>query len=347
VFGNLSDRLVETFKNLRTKGKLSPADIDTTLREIRRALLEADVALEVVKSFVAAVRERALSDEVSKALNPAQQVVQIVNDELVQILGGEQVGSNSGLLTDHIRRTRENYSKASKQAGDIAKQCLTAHDGAIEGNRKAQEKFAEENRKMMSELGEKRNKFCSAYSLAMDNPRAGCSGNMADTLAGARAAFSLPGAPLDDSALRDFARYCAENVPQAGGNSSDNTPTEDIAEICYTAQQGTATGKLAEVKTFCTTRKTALDRCTNRSSGSDNNQGSSGACPGVANIESDIRGLYRGHMRATPESSANAARLETQPAYCNAGSNDNRENVAKGFTSFADALANGMGAGSQ
>jgi signal recognition particle subunit SRP54 len=90
VFGNLSDRLVETFKNLRTKGKLSPADIDTTLREIRRALLEADVALEVVKSFVAAVRERALSDEVSKALNPAQQVVQIVNDELVQILGGEQ-----------------------------------------------------------------------------------------------------------------------------------------------------------------------------------------------------------------------------------------------------------------
>jgi signal recognition particle subunit SRP54 len=90
VFGNLSDRLVETFKNLRTKGKLSPADIDTTLREIRRALLEADVALEVVKAFVSAVRERALSDEVSKALNPAQQVVQIVNDELVQILGGEQ-----------------------------------------------------------------------------------------------------------------------------------------------------------------------------------------------------------------------------------------------------------------
>ncbi|MSZ10345.1 MAG: signal recognition particle protein, partial [Actinobacteria bacterium] len=88
MFGNLSDRLVETFKNLRTKGKLSPADIDTTLREIRRALLEADVALEVVKSFVTAVRDRALSDEVSKALNPAQQVVQIVNDELVQILGG-------------------------------------------------------------------------------------------------------------------------------------------------------------------------------------------------------------------------------------------------------------------
>jgi signal recognition particle subunit SRP54 len=90
VFGNLSDRLVETFKNLRSKGKLSPADIDATLREIRRALLEADVALDVVKAFTGAVRERALGDEVSKALNPAQQVVQIVNEELVTILGGEQ-----------------------------------------------------------------------------------------------------------------------------------------------------------------------------------------------------------------------------------------------------------------
>ncbi|MEY2693903.1 MAG: hypothetical protein RL142_251 [Actinomycetota bacterium] len=90
MFGNLSDRLVETFKNLRSKGKLSASDIDATLREIRRALLEADVALEVVKNFIEAVRVRALGDEVNKALNPAQQVVQIVNEELVQILGGQQ-----------------------------------------------------------------------------------------------------------------------------------------------------------------------------------------------------------------------------------------------------------------
>jgi signal recognition particle subunit SRP54 len=89
VFGNLSDRLVETFKGLRAKGKLSASDIDATLREIRKALLEADVALEVVKTFIAAVRERALGDEVSKALNPAQQVVQIVQEELIVILGGD------------------------------------------------------------------------------------------------------------------------------------------------------------------------------------------------------------------------------------------------------------------
>jgi signal recognition particle subunit SRP54 len=90
TFGTLSDRLTDTFKNLRTKGKLSAADVDGTVREIRRALLDADVALDVVKQFTATVRERALGDEVNKALNPAQQVVQIVNEELVGILGGQQ-----------------------------------------------------------------------------------------------------------------------------------------------------------------------------------------------------------------------------------------------------------------
>lgn len=89
AFGSLSSRLTETLAKLRTKGKLSASDVDGTVREIRRALLDADVALEVVKSFTAAIRERALGAEVSEALNPAQQVVQIVNEELVGILGGE------------------------------------------------------------------------------------------------------------------------------------------------------------------------------------------------------------------------------------------------------------------
>ncbi|GAA3536482.1 signal recognition particle protein [Nocardioides daeguensis] len=89
LFATLSDRLNATFKNLRGKGRLSEADIDATAREIRIALLEADVALPVVKEFVAAVKERARGEEVSGALNPAQQVVKIVNDELVEILGGE------------------------------------------------------------------------------------------------------------------------------------------------------------------------------------------------------------------------------------------------------------------
>jgi signal recognition particle subunit SRP54 len=89
VFDTLQDRLAATFKALRGKGRLSEADIDATAREIRVALLEADVNLSVVKDFVAAVKERARGAELSGALNPAQQVIKIVNDELTTILGGE------------------------------------------------------------------------------------------------------------------------------------------------------------------------------------------------------------------------------------------------------------------
>jgi signal recognition particle subunit SRP54 len=89
VFETLSDRLTQVFSALRGRGRLSPADIEATCREIRIALLEADVALPVVRQFIAQVRERASGAEVSQALNPAQQVIKIVNEELIEILGGE------------------------------------------------------------------------------------------------------------------------------------------------------------------------------------------------------------------------------------------------------------------
>jgi signal recognition particle subunit SRP54 len=89
VFETLSDRLTQVFSSLRGKGKLSAADIDATLREIRIVLLEADVALPVVREFVGRVKERASSEEVSAALNPAQQIIKIVHDELIEILGGQ------------------------------------------------------------------------------------------------------------------------------------------------------------------------------------------------------------------------------------------------------------------
>jgi signal recognition particle subunit SRP54 len=88
MFETLSDRLESVFKSLRGKGRLTEADIDATAREIRIALLEADVALPVVREFIAAVKQRALGAEVSQALNPAQQVIKIVNEELIEILGG-------------------------------------------------------------------------------------------------------------------------------------------------------------------------------------------------------------------------------------------------------------------
>lgn len=89
MFESLSDRLTGALAGLRGKGRLTDADIDATTREIRLALLEADVSLPVVREFVARIKERARGAEVSGALNPAQQVVKIVNEELVGILGGQ------------------------------------------------------------------------------------------------------------------------------------------------------------------------------------------------------------------------------------------------------------------
>jgi signal recognition particle subunit SRP54 len=89
VFESLSDRLTGALAGLRGKGRLTDADIDATTREIRLALLEADVSLPVVRAFISRIKDRAKGAEVSGALNPAQQVVKIVNDELVGILGGQ------------------------------------------------------------------------------------------------------------------------------------------------------------------------------------------------------------------------------------------------------------------
>lgn len=87
MFENLTDRLNEVFTQLRRRGKLSEADVDTAMRQVRLALLEADVNYGVAKDFVARVRERAIGHEVSKALNPGQMVVKIVNEELIATLG--------------------------------------------------------------------------------------------------------------------------------------------------------------------------------------------------------------------------------------------------------------------
>ena len=90
MFNNLSDRLNDTFDRLRGKGKLTEADITSAMRDIRMALLEADVNFKVVKDFVAKTRERCLTAEVMDSLTPAQNVVKIVLDELVELLGSTE-----------------------------------------------------------------------------------------------------------------------------------------------------------------------------------------------------------------------------------------------------------------
>ncbi|HEY0918124.1 signal recognition particle protein [Devosia sp.] len=87
MFESLSDRLGKIFDGLRGRGALSEGDVDAALREVRRALIEADVSLEVVRAFVAQVRDRAVGAEVTRSVTPGQQVVKIVHDELVRVLG--------------------------------------------------------------------------------------------------------------------------------------------------------------------------------------------------------------------------------------------------------------------
>ncbi len=92
MFESLSDRLGKIFEGLRGRGALNEADVDAALREVRRALIEADVSLEVVRAFVEQVRERAVGAEVTRSVTPGQQVVKIVHDELVRVLGETQIG---------------------------------------------------------------------------------------------------------------------------------------------------------------------------------------------------------------------------------------------------------------
>ncbi|SFZ85169.1 signal recognition particle subunit FFH/SRP54 (srp54) [Devosia enhydra] len=91
MFESLSDRLGKIFEGLRGRGALSEADVTAALREVRRALIEADVSLEVVRAFVEQVRERAVGAEVTRSITPGQQVVKIVHDELVAVLGDAAV----------------------------------------------------------------------------------------------------------------------------------------------------------------------------------------------------------------------------------------------------------------
>jgi signal recognition particle subunit SRP54 len=95
MFETLSDRLNDTFGKLGRKGRLSEKDVDDAMRDVRRALLEADVNFKVVKSFVAAIKERALGQDVMQSLTPAQTAIGIVNEELIKVLGEERVALNT------------------------------------------------------------------------------------------------------------------------------------------------------------------------------------------------------------------------------------------------------------
>jgi len=121
MFENLTQRLNGIFDQLKRRGKLSERDVDAAMREVRLALLEADVNYKVVKDFVARVRERAVGHEVSKALNPGQQVVKIVHQELIQTLGEPEPLNVSGPKPRMIMLVGLQGSGKTTGGGKIAK----------------------------------------------------------------------------------------------------------------------------------------------------------------------------------------------------------------------------------
>src|SRR5947199_4641003 len=90
MFDNLSDKLQRVFKNLRGEGKLTAENMESALREIRLALLEADVNFRVVKQLIENIKEKAMGEEVLSSLSPSQQVIKIVHEELIKILGSHE-----------------------------------------------------------------------------------------------------------------------------------------------------------------------------------------------------------------------------------------------------------------
>ena len=127
AFEGLSEKLNSVFKGLRGKGRLTEEDIKLAMREVRMALLEADVSYKVVKDFVAKVSERAVGAEVLDSLTPAQQVIKIVNEELTALMGGAggcSPGSwrrfaQTGSIYDYLTyKNQQNTAREDVYAGE-------------------------------------------------------------------------------------------------------------------------------------------------------------------------------------------------------------------------------------
>ena len=121
MFENLTERLDEVFKGLRKRGRLSESDVDEAMRQVRMALLEADVNYGVVKDFVSRVRERSIGQDVSKALNPGQQVVKIVHEELINTLGAAERLNMAGAKPRTLMLVGLQGSGKTTAAGKLAR----------------------------------------------------------------------------------------------------------------------------------------------------------------------------------------------------------------------------------
>src|SRR5690554_2454842 len=127
AFEGLAEKLQETFRKLKGKGKINEKDLKEALREVKLALLEADVNYKVVKDFISRIKERAIGQEVMESLTPGQQVIKIVNEEMTQLMGGSQSKLSFSNRTPNIimlvgLQGAGKTTTAGKLAGFLAKQ---------------------------------------------------------------------------------------------------------------------------------------------------------------------------------------------------------------------------------
>src|ERR1700757_2145398 len=132
MFDSLSSRLQDVFKTLRGETRLTPENIEAALREIRLALLEADVNFKVVKAFIDRVRDRAMGQDVLRSLSPSQQVVKIVRDEMIALFGDTEGGEQAAARHPAARPAGRRQDDDGGQAGEVADQAGTPPDAGVD-----------------------------------------------------------------------------------------------------------------------------------------------------------------------------------------------------------------------
>ena len=139
AFEGLSSKLQDITRKLRGKARITESDLKEMLREVKLAMLEADVNYKIVKDFIASIEQKALGQDVLKSLTPGQQVIKIVKDELVELLGGEEskisftpnpptvimlVGLQGSRKNNNIRKTSKSFKKTRKKTFACGMRCL-------------------------------------------------------------------------------------------------------------------------------------------------------------------------------------------------------------------------------
>ncbi len=269
-----------------------------------------------------------------------------------QILGGDSVGTgkNPGLLADHIKKTQKNYQDVIKEADKIAGDCLNQHDNAIKQAEAQRAQQQAEYQKKMSELGEKRDKFCNMYGMARTNPQAVCGGVTEEFITSSSQAASIAG-PNQSAARNNVSQL--STICRQYGNTSSSSGSMTGETLCADVKRATQrfvtdAGMKTEIIRLCDKRDADTTACEAGGSTAP----APATPPATTNqtvVQRDCNAITErlnaqivANYNLGPESTEGDITLEESPAYCSAGDNSGRESGGWGKT-FADNLAKAMG----